>query len=212
MQNAAQFWDKAASKYAKSPIADIDAYSYTLDRTRSYLSSKDTVLEVGCGTGSTALLLARDTGHITASDVSGNMIRIGSQKAQDQAIKNVEFVQSDLLDIAVDGGPYDAVLAFNILHLLEDTSAAIAHINNLLKPGGTFISKTVCQSRSGTPIKFQLMMMILPLMQRIGKAPFVKLMEIKELEDIVTSGGFKIVETGSYPASPPSRYIVARKP
>lgn len=209
MQNAARFWDKVALKYAKSPIADMDAYTYTLERTRSYLSPDDTVLEVGCGTGSTALLLAGNVRHITASDLSANMIEVGSEKARDQGISNVTFVTAELFDSAIENGPYDAVLAFNMLHLLEDTRGAIRRINGLLKPGGTFISKTVCQPGSGAPFKFRLLKIILPLMQWVGKAPYVKFMEIKKLEDLVSSEGFEIIETGTYP--PPSRYIVARK-
>ena len=58
MQQAETFWDGAAENYAKSPIRDVEAYNYTLERTRTYLSPTDKVLEVGCGTGSTALLLA----------------------------------------------------------------------------------------------------------------------------------------------------------
>lgn len=211
MQNAENFWDKIAAKYAKSPIADMDAYTYTLERTRSYLSPEDNVLEVGCGTGSTALLLAGDVRQITASDLSGNMIEAGSEKARDQGISNVKFVRAELFGSAIDNGPYDAVLALNVLHLLEDTPAAIGRINGLLKPGGTFISKTVCLQGSGAPFKFRIIKMILPLMQLIGKAPYVKFMEITELEEIISSGGFKIIETGNFPASPPSRYIVARK-
>jgi len=211
MQNATEFWDKIAKKYAKSPIEDMDAYTYTLERTRSYLSQKDSILEVGCGTGSTALLLAGDVRKITASDLSGNMIQAGSKKAQDQDVTNVEFVTAELFDSALEKGPYDTVLAFNLLHLMKDTPAAIKRINGLLKPGGAFISKTVCLPRSGAPLKFRLIKTILPLMQMIGKAPYVKFMEIKELEEIISSGGFKIIETGNYPASPPSRYIVARK-
>lgn len=211
MQNAENFWDKIAAKYAKSPIADMDAYSYTLERTRSYLSPEDSVLEIGCGTGSTALLLAGDVRQITASDLSGNMIEAGSEKARDQGISNVKFVRAELFGSAIDDGPYDSVLALNVLHLLEDTPAAIGRINGLLKPGGTFISKTVCLQGSGAPFKFRIIKMILPLMQLIGKAPYVKFMEIAELEEIISSGGFKIIETGNFPASPPSRYIVARK-
>ena len=211
MQNAENFWDKIAAKYAKTPIADMDAYTCTLERTRSYLSPEDSVLEVGCGTGSTALLLAGDVRQITASDLSGNMIGAGSEKARDQGISNVKFVKAGLFDSAIENGPYDSILALNLLHLLEDTPAAIGRINGLLKPGGTFISETVCQPGSGAPFKFWLIKMILPLMQMIGKAPYVKFMEIAELEEIVSSGGFKIIETGNYPASPPSRYIVARK-
>jgi len=211
MQNAARFWDKAAEKYAKSPIADMDAYTYTLERTRSYLSPNDNVLEVGCGTGSTALLLAGDVRQITASDLSSNMIRIGSEKAQAQGISNVKFVTAELFDSAIENGPYDAILALNLLHLLEDMPAAIRRINSLLKPGGTFISKTVCQLGSGTPLRFRILKIVLPLMQLIGKAPYVNFMEIRELEDIISSGGFKIIETGNYPKSPPCHYVVARK-
>lgn len=211
MQNAATFWDKAAKKYAKSVIADEDAYIYTLQRTRSYLSPGDHILEVGCGTGSTALLLAGDVKQITASDLSGNMIRIGSEKARDQGISNVNFVTAALFDGAIENGPYDAVLALNLLHLLEDLPAAIERINGLLKPGGTFISKTICTQASGTPLTFRLIRMILPLMQWIGKAPYVNFMTIDELERTISSKGFKIVETGNYPASPSRRYIVARK-
>ena len=53
--------------------------------------------------------------------------------------------------------------------------------------------------------------MILPLIQWIGKAPYVHFMAIGELEETIASGGFEIIETGNHPASPPSRYIVARK-
>ena len=211
MQDAAKFWDKVAPKYAKSPIGDMDAYTYTLERTRSYLSPSDVVLEIGCGTGSTALLLSESVAHITASDISANMIKVGSEKAQEQGVSNVTLVNAGLFDDAIDDGPYDTVLAFNILHLLEDPRAAIGRISGLLKPGGTFISKTICKPGSGTPFKFRLLKAVLPLMQLVGKAPYVNFMEIRELEAIVTGGGFKIIETGNYPAAPPSRYIVAQK-
>lgn len=209
MQDSALFWDKTAEKYAKSPIADEAAYAYTLDRTRSYLSADDNILEVGCGTGSTALLLAGDVGRITASDISPNMIAIGKEKARAQDIGNVTFITAGLSDGALGDGPYDAVLALNLLHLVEDVPAALRRIHGLLKPGGLFISKTVCVPKSGAPFKFRLIKMVLPLMQWFGKAPYVNFMEITELENRITSAGFKILETGTHP--PPSRYIVARK-
>jgi ubiquinone/menaquinone biosynthesis C-methylase UbiE len=96
MPNAAKFWDKVANKYAATPIKDVQAYERTMDRTRTYLSKKDSVLEVGCGTGSTALLLAGSVNRITASDISSNMIDIARGKAKDQRVANVRFIQSDL--------------------------------------------------------------------------------------------------------------------
>lgn len=209
MQTAAEFWDRVAPKYAKSPISDMEAYTYTLERTRRYLSPNDTVLEVGCGTGSTALLLADGVKHITASDVSPNMTAIGLEKAREQGVSNVDFVTAELFDSVLEGGPYDAVLAHNMLHLLEDIPAAIRRIGGLLKPGGVFISKTVCLPGPGAPLKYRLMKVILPLMQMVGKAPYVNFMEIAALEECVLSEGFKILESDNYP--PPSRYIVAQK-
>lgn len=207
MKTAETFWDDAAEKYAKSAIADEASYRYTLERTQSYLSADDKVLEVGCGTGSTALLLAEHVKHITASDVSGNMIQIGQEKAQTQNVSNIKFVVSDLCGNAPDNEVYDAVLAHNVLHLLEDIPAAIQHISKHLKTNGIFISKTVCAEGKGLPFKYRIMKFILPLLQLFGMAPYVHFISAAELETIIKTNGFKILESGDFP----SRYIVARK-
>lgn len=54
----ARFWDRIARKYASDPIKDTAGYERTLARTRELLTHTDTVLEIGCGTGTTALKLA----------------------------------------------------------------------------------------------------------------------------------------------------------
>ena len=56
----ARFWDRTSRKYAMGAIADQAGYERTLDRTHALLGSGDRVLELGCGTGTTALRLARD--------------------------------------------------------------------------------------------------------------------------------------------------------
>ena len=209
MKSAEAFWDNAAAKYAKSPIRDMEAYNFTLGRTCAHLSPTDTVLELGCGTGSTALLLAPKVERIVASDVSGAMIRIAAEKARQQGVSNVDFVTAELLDDAIPAGPYDAVLALNLLHLIEDLDQALRRIHALLKPGGVFVSKTVCKPGKGAPPHFRLMRLLIPIMQFLGKAPFVRIMSVDELETLIVSHGFQPLETGNHPA--PSRYIVALK-
>ena len=211
MITAAKFWDKAATKYAKATIADEAAYQLTLGRTRSYLGADDHILEVGCGTGSTALLLAGDVAHITATDISGNMIAIANEKAQAQGVKNITFVTADIPDSPRRDGGYDAVLAHNLLHLLPDAPEAVAHIASFLKPGGIFVSKTVCSFGKGTPLKYRIMKAVLPLLQWLGKAPYVKFRHETELEAMITSAGFDLVESAFHPKTALSRYIVARK-
>ncbi len=207
MQDAAKFWDNTAEKYSKSPIADEDSYRYTLERTRCYLSKQYKVLEIGCGTASTALILAPQVKHITASDLSQNMLAIGKEKAISDNIPNISFKNAEVLDIKASDGLYNAVLAFNIIHLLEDIPAAIHRIRDLLEPDGVFISKTVCLRGPETPFKYRFLKFILPIMQFFNKAPFVNLIEDTELETIIKTAGFDILESGNFP----NRYIVARK-
>ena len=54
----AHFWDRIARKYAADPIADAAGYEATLRRVQALLSANQDVLEIGCGTGTTALRLA----------------------------------------------------------------------------------------------------------------------------------------------------------
>lgn len=211
MTQATAFWDGIAERYAKSPIKDVEAYEYTLERTRSYLGADDNVLELGAGTGSTALLLAPSVRRYVASDLSPKMTEIGRSKATDQGVTNVEFIAADVSDPQLAGASYDTVLALNLLHLLPNLTEDLKHIHQMIKPGGLFISKSVCLNAKGLPLRLRIMKLAIPLMQLFGKAPFVRSLTIEELEHEVTAAGFEIIETGNYPAVPPSRYLVARR-
>jgi ubiquinone/menaquinone biosynthesis C-methylase UbiE len=82
----AQFWDRAARKYATDPIADIAGYERTLERTRHYLKGDETAFEFGCGTGTTALKLAPFVQRIVATDISAEMIAIAREKAKAEGL------------------------------------------------------------------------------------------------------------------------------
>ena len=204
MRSADSFWDATAEKYAKSPIKNMPAYIETMDRTKVHLSKGDTVLEVGCGTGSTALLLADSVAHITASDISAKMVDIGKGKARDQQVANVDFMHATVFDQRLKNGSYDAVLAYNFLHLLRNPEEAVCRIRDLLKPGGVFISKTVCLA-GYTP----LLRILVPVMQLIRMAPYVGFWKTSDPDKWMADAGFSIVEAGEYPKN--SRFVVARK-
>jgi ubiquinone/menaquinone biosynthesis C-methylase UbiE len=201
----AAFWDRIADKYAASPVKNMPAYEQTLARSRTYLRDTDTVLELGCGTGTTALKLAGDAGHITATDIAPRMIAIARDKIADQGAGNIAARVATAHDAPVPEGGYDAVLGFNYLHLLPDMEQTLARVYAMLRPGGVFISKTVCLGNA-----FHLRAAIW-VMQRAGKAPYVRFIDVATLEAAMAAQGFEIVETGDYPAKPLSRFIVARK-
>jgi ubiquinone/menaquinone biosynthesis C-methylase UbiE len=206
MRDSAAFWDKHADRYSKKPVKDQENYDKTLDCTRKHLSEDDNVLEVGCGTGTTALLMAPSVKRITASDISARMIEIARKKAVTQAVENVRFDRGTLSDEDLEKGTFNVVLAFNVLHLLEDIPGAVHRVHELLKPGGSFISKTPCLAEQS-----RLWSLLVAVMKPLGFAPYVDCLKVADLEGIITDADFEIAETGFYPPSPPSRFIVARK-
>ena len=211
MQDATRFWNRLARRYAARPIGDSEAYERWLARLRTFLKPSDRVLEVGCGTGTTALLLGKNVAHVTATDFSQGMIEIAEERRREQAIGNVAFKVASVEDFAPEGTSYDAVLAFNLLHLVRDRQGAIAHLKSLLKPGGLFVSKTACMGGSGAPLKKAALWLLIAAARLVGKAPYVAFLDPSAFEREIAAQGFAIVEAASYPAGARNRFIVARK-
>lgn len=204
----ARFWDAIARKYAADRIGDMAGYVRTVERTRQLLGSSDTVLEIGCGTGTTALKLAPSLSRIVATDVSTEMIAIAQDKARAQGCTNAVFTVADATHVPGPDSAYDAVLAFNLLHLVADRSAALAHIHRVLKAGGLFISKTPCLAEMNP-----LLRLAVPLARFFGKAPFVSFFPADQLEREIADTGFTIVERARHGSGrkDPRIFIVARK-
>ena len=203
MSHPEVFWDRIADSYAASPVKDPDAYELTLSRTRSYLSETDKVLEVGCGTGSTALTLSGAVAEITATDFSPEMLGIARRKADAQGVENVRF---EVAPADAKGAElYDAAMAFSLLHLVEDLPGTLKALRARIKPGGYLISKTVCLA--GNPI----FRVIIPVMRLFGKAPFVAYLSPEALKRAMEEAGFEVIEAGNHPKKGRAHFIVARK-
>ncbi|MEO0918744.1 MAG: class I SAM-dependent methyltransferase [Pseudomonadota bacterium] len=201
----AAFWDKIAPKYATQPIANVDAYEKTLARVSTYLGAQTRALELGCGTGSTALRLFPGTEHYVGTDISEGMIDIARSKTADATSPQPEFRVGGVAVEDYRDDRFNTVLAFNLLHLVPDFDAALATIHSLLPKDGLFISKTPALAN-----KWYLRPLIFG-MQVIGKAPHVTFISVDAIDARIAAAGFRLVETGLYPPSAPSRFVVARK-
>ncbi len=202
---SAKFWDRVAAGYSEQPIADTESYARKLAETQALMRPHMTVLEFGCGTGSTALEHASRVAQIDAIDISGAMIAISRQKAERAGVDNVVFRQSSVEDFDAPDGAYDMVLALNLLHLLPDRTAGLAKIHRLLKPGGLFISSTVCLAD-----RMWFLRPIIPVMQWIGKAPFVSFAKSSSVLNEIESSGFVVREEWSHGRAS-SLFVVAEK-
>ncbi len=201
-----RFWDRVAKGYAKRPVADQAAYERKLEITRSHLTPEMDVLEFGCGTGTTALIHAAHVRHILAFDFSAEMISIAEEKARAKTVENVTFVQNRIEDFEPPANRYDAVLAMSILHLLRDPATAIAKTYDMIKPGGTFHSSTVCLADG-----MRWFQPIAVTGRALRLLPLVRFLHAKQLEAMVRAAGFEI-ETSWKPKDGRTLFLVARKP
>jgi len=142
MLTAAKFWDRAAKKYIARPIKDLPTYQKKLQLTAGYLAPTANVLEVGCGSGATAIYHAPQVQQILATDISPVMLQHGRDSARQAGIANIEFRLAAIEQLSADTARFDAVLALNVLHLVDDVAAALTRIYTLLAENGVFVSST----------------------------------------------------------------------
>lgn len=203
----ARFWDRTSAKYARSAIADQAGYERTVERTGALLRSSDRVLELGCGTGTTALRLAGNVQEYVATDISAGMIAIANEKLAARPTPALVFRTATAE--ALETKPFNVVLGFNYLHLVRDLPGTLRRIHALLAAEGLFISKTPCVGEMNALIRLAL----LPAMRTIGRAPYVSTFRAMELGPLIAAAGFDIVAVESHSAKDKGRrpFIVARK-
>jgi len=140
---------------------------------------------------------------MVATDFAPGMIAIAKDKAR--AIDNLTVQRADA--DRIEDGPFDAVIAFNLLHLLPDLNHTLGVLFDHMLPGAHLVSKTPCLGNGKVWLR-----LIVPPMQWVGKAPPVRFTRIGDLERSIAAAGFDIVETSTQPDVAPRRFIVARKP
>lgn len=206
----AEFWNRMAERYARQPVANPDAFERKIEVTRALITPRSVVLDVGCGTGSLALRLAPGAAAVHGLDFSSEMIRIANDKARAQQIGNVRFHAGpfdDSFDAFADG-ELDGVCAYSLLHLLADRAAALQRIHRLLKPGGFFVSSTVCLGESRIPFR-----PLLGVMRWLGKAPsVVSLLSRRDVVDDIRRAGFVELSQPEVGAGRMIGFVVATKP
>lgn len=93
-------------------------------------------LEIGCGTGTFARLLAARAERVLAIDLSPQMIRLARERSASHA--NIDFVEGDVMAQEFSDGQFDCVATLTTLHHMP-IEAALTKVRNILKPGGVFL-------------------------------------------------------------------------
>jgi ubiquinone/menaquinone biosynthesis C-methylase UbiE len=195
--------------YARRPVGDPAAYETKLAIMRDLLDATPgaRVVEIGCGTGSTAIALAPHAGRIRATDLSPAMIAIARDKAREAGAAGVDFEVAALETLDVAPQSQDLVMAHSILHLARDRAAAIGSAWTWLRRGGVFVSSTVClaeQAPWARPIAW--------LARMAGVFPHrLGFFTEAQLRTAIEKQGF-VIERRFRPGRKAAVFFVARKP
>jgi ubiquinone/menaquinone biosynthesis C-methylase UbiE len=87
------------------------------------------VLEIGCGTGRITESLARWGAHVTATDISKEMLQVARDRLNSQAdVPTPEFRVMSVFECDLDLRSYDYIVMVNVLGRLSDSARAIREI------------------------------------------------------------------------------------
>ncbi len=98
------------------------------------------VLDVGCGSGWAARLMARQAreGHVTGIDVSDEMISVAREQSAEYS--NIEFRVASAEQLPFGDGEFTHAFSMESLYYYADIEAAAREIERVLQPGGLFVT------------------------------------------------------------------------
>jgi ubiquinone/menaquinone biosynthesis C-methylase UbiE len=144
-------------------------------------SPRARVIDIGCGTGRYALLLASATkAQVFATDLSWEMLKKGRQKDNAQ---HVSWSLSDACGMPFADESFDAALLFLVLHVVKDSKKALQEVYRILRPGG----HCLILAHSYSQLDRQTMFRLFPEARKLNKR---RMLSLTKLEELVREIGF----------------------
>ena len=122
----------------RSKGLDFDGYRrFILDKAGPI---EGKILELGTGTGYTALMLAREGYKFVSIDTDEEALRTTAARlAHYRVLPNVKFYLMDATRLEFADGSFNSVVAVNLLHHLADPGKLLSEADRVLCPGGKMI-------------------------------------------------------------------------
>nr|WP_187286181.1 methyltransferase domain-containing protein [Methanothermus fervidus] len=125
-------WDSRAKKFNKAIKCNNDYSINVLKRIK--LDPEWSVLDVGCGPGTLAIPIAKEVKHVTAVDISKEMLKLLKKNAEKEGISNINIVNADFKDIDIEKiKPHDVVIASRFCGLTGDLKYELKKLDSLAK-------------------------------------------------------------------------------
>jgi ubiquinone/menaquinone biosynthesis C-methylase UbiE len=96
-------------------------------------------LDIGTGTGHTALAIAPHVAHVVATDITPEMLAEGERLRAERGVDNVEFAIADVHHLPYPDGSFDLVTCRRAAHHFSDINLALREMARVLKVGGRLV-------------------------------------------------------------------------
>ena len=143
------FWDRVAGLYDLAEFTNAKVNTAARKRVGELIPAGARVLDCAAGTGEFSLAAARRAGSVLCTDQSEAMLKQARKKAAQKGLTNITFAQRDITALPDPDGSFDAVIAGNVLHLLDDPEPAVRELWRVTAPGGRLILPTYLQGKVG---------------------------------------------------------------
>lgn len=121
----------------KQSLLEIGDKNLVSKYIKNFIGYNKNILEVGSGTSQLSLYLAiGNNNNIYALDPTYNSLKIGSEFAKNNKIKNIKFVQGDIFDDIFYENKFDFVWCSGVLHHTENPELAFKILCRYLKKDG----------------------------------------------------------------------------
>ena len=135
------FWDRVAGVYDLFVnVVNRRTHAALKRIVADLIRSGDRALECACGTGMLTGVIAQRCVSLTATDFSPKML--ARAKKNCVAFDDITFEPADITALDYPDGSFDAVVAGNVIHLLDNPMKALGELDHVCKPGGRLIIPT----------------------------------------------------------------------
>jgi ubiquinone/menaquinone biosynthesis C-methylase UbiE len=135
---AAATYDAAADHFDDEPLAFWERIGRrTVERLKLPTGAK--VLDVGCGTGASALPAAQAvglSGSVIGVDLSSHLLDRARAKATTQGLSNIDFRLADMTALGYPDGDFDAVVSVFSVFFVPDMEGLVRELWRMVRPGG----------------------------------------------------------------------------
>ncbi|MFY9983165.1 MAG: methyltransferase domain-containing protein [Chthoniobacterales bacterium] len=139
MSSSRDQFNKQAVLYATSPVHRFGPSLAVLVELAAPDPS-DVALDIATGTGNTALTLAPLVLRAIGVDVATAMLEQARSRAQQENIRNAEFVSGSAEELPFSDAEFSLVVSRHAPHHFHDLEKFLREVRRVLKPGGRFVA------------------------------------------------------------------------